>query len=81
VVFEDLSEGGGGGSFLGVDDLTFHLPVLAGDTLTARSTVVAKRESGKRPEFGIVTWHTEGFRADGECVIDYKRSNLVVRRR
>ena len=35
---EDLSEVGG--PFLGIDDLTFHLPVHPGDTLTARSTVV-----------------------------------------
>jgi acyl dehydratase len=75
---EDLSEAGG--PFLGVDELTFHRPVYPGDTLTARSTVVSARESGSRPGFGIVTWHTEGFNQRGEFVIDYKRSNLARKR-
>jgi acyl dehydratase len=76
---EDLSEGGG--PFLGVNDLSFERPVYAGDTVTARSTVVETRESKSRPAFGIVTWHTEGFNQRGERVIDYKRSNLVAKKR
>ena len=76
---EDLSEAGG--PFLGIDELTFHAPVYAGDTLEASSTVVAARESDSRPEFGIVTWHTEGRKQRGELVVDYKRSNLVGKRR
>ena len=76
---EDLSEAGG--PFLGIDELTFHAPVYAGDTLEASSTVVAARESDSRPEFGIVTWHTEGRNQRGELVVDYKRSNLVGKRR
>jgi itaconyl-CoA hydratase len=76
---EDLSEAGG--PFLGVDGLTFHRPVYPGDTLTARSTVVEARESGSRPGFGIVTWHTEGRNQRGELVVDYRRSNLVARAR
>jgi acyl dehydratase len=76
---EDLSEGGG--PFLGVNELTFHRPVYPGDTVGARSTVVASRESGSRPLFGIVTWHTEAFNQRGERVIDYKRTNLIAKRR
>lgn len=72
---EDLSERGG--LFLGVDDLAFHAIVYPGDTLTARSTVVSKRESESRPGQGIVTWHTEGFNQRDERVIDFKRSNLI----
>ena len=75
---EDLSEGGG--PFLGVDRLTFHRPVHPGDTLTARSTVVAMRDSQSRPRFGIVTWHTEAHNQNGERVLDYQRSNLVAKR-
>ena len=44
---EDLSEAGG--LFLGVDDLTYGVPVYPGDTLTARSTVRDMRESASRP--------------------------------
>ena len=76
---EDLSEAGG--LFLGVDDLTFHSPVYTGDTLTARSEVADMRESESRPESGIVTWLTEGFNQRGERIIDFKRTNLVVKRK
>jgi len=75
---EDLSEAGG--PFLGIDDVVFHRPVYAGDTLTARSTVVGMRESEKRPRFGIVTWRTEGENQKGETVVSYERTNLVAKR-
>jgi len=74
---EDLSERGG--AFLGVEELTFHKPVYPEDTLTARSTVVSLRESRSDERHGIATWHTEGFNQDGERVVDFKRSNLVIR--
>jgi itaconyl-CoA hydratase len=76
---EDLSEAGG--LFLGVDDLTFATASYPGDTLTAESTVLEKRESDSRPESGIVTWHTRGFNQRGEQVIDFKRTNFVAKRR
>ena len=76
---EDLSEAGG--PFLGVDAVEFHSPVYPGDTLTARSTVVSKRESEKRPHFGIVTWRTEGRNQDDQVVVSYRRTNLVAKRR
>jgi acyl dehydratase len=75
---EDLSEAGG--LFLGVEALTFHRPVYPMDTLTARSTVVDKRESDSRPGFGIVTWHTEAFNQREELVVDFRRSNFVIKR-
>ena len=75
---EDLSERGG--AFLGMENLTFVQPVYPGDTLTARSTVAATRESRSDPDYGIVTWHTEGFNQRGERVVDFHRSNLVIRR-
>jgi acyl dehydratase len=75
---EDLSEAGG--PFLGVDEVDFHLPVYPGDTLTGRSVVVTKRESEKRPHFGIVTWRTEGRNQKGQVVVSYRRTNLVAKR-
>ena len=79
LTVEDLSEGGG--PFLGVDECTFHKSVYVGDTLTARSTVIGARESKGNKGFGIVTWHTEGFDQHGDRVIDFKRTNLVRRRK
>ena len=76
---EDLSEAGG--PFLGVDEVEFHCPVYPGDTLTARSTVVSKRESETRPHFGIVTWRTEGRNQKDQVVVSYRRTNLVSKRR
>lgn len=75
---EDLSEAGG--AFLGVDELVFHDTVRVGDTLTARSTVVGRRESASRPSQGIVTWHTEGRTQDDRLVVDFRRTNLIARR-
>jgi itaconyl-CoA hydratase len=75
---EDLSEGGG--AFLGVEALIFHRPVYPGETLTARSVVVDRRESSRNPGMGIVTWHTEGFNQQGERVIDFRRTNLINKR-
>lgn len=75
---EDLSEAGG--LFLGVDELRFRRPVYPGDTLVARSTVLEKRDSESRPQYGLVTWRTEGFTDDGELVVDFRRTNLVIRR-
>jgi acyl dehydratase len=76
---EDLSEAGG--PFLGVDALTFHRAVYAGDTLSARSTVVEARASASRPGSGIVTWHTSATNQRQELVLDYMRTNLVARAR
>lgn len=75
LTVEDLSEGGG--PFLGVDELAYGETVYPGDTLFARSEVVAKRLASNRPGFGIVTWHTVGSNQHDRQVITYKRSNLV----
>lgn len=76
---EDLSETGG--PFLGMEEVRFHQPVYPGDTLTAGSRVLEARESTSRPSTGIVTWHTEARNQRGELVLDYRRTNLVAKRR
>ncbi|MFC3612761.1 MaoC family dehydratase [Lutimaribacter marinistellae] len=75
---EDLSEIGG--PFLGVDELTYHRPVIVGETVYARSEVVDTRETAKRPDFGIVTWRTTGLDEAGAPVIEFKRANFVRKR-
>ncbi len=78
LTVEDLSESGG--AFLGVEELSFHVPAYPGDTLTARSTVVDRRESSTHKHMGIATWHTEGFNQHGVRVIDFKRTNMIAKR-
>ena len=78
MTVEDLSEGGG--PFLGVDNCQFVKPVYVGDTLTARSTVMGRRESKGNAGMGIVTWHTVGCDQRGDVVIEFDRTNLVRRR-
>jgi len=75
---EDLSEAGG--PFLGVNQVRFAAPVYPGDTISARSQVVGIRESGSRPDFGIVTWRTEVHNQRDELVLEYQRTNLVAKR-
>ncbi|HVL07990.1 MAG TPA: MaoC family dehydratase [Burkholderiaceae bacterium] len=75
---EDCSEAGG--PFLGVYDLVYHRTAYPGVTLIASSTTVEKRVSGSNPEFGIVTWQTEGRDETGELLVSFRRSNLVRRR-
>lgn len=78
LTVEDLSEAGG--PFLGLENVELHEDVYPGDTLYARSEVLAARESESHPEYGIVTWHCEGYNQDDELVIEYERTNLVEKR-
>jgi acyl dehydratase len=75
---EDCSEIGG--PFVSLSKLTFHMPVYPGDTLTSASTTVACRVAQKKPENGIVTWHTQGFNQRDELIVDFERANIVKRR-
>lgn len=65
---------------LGWDKVRLSAPVYIGDTLYAKSTVLAIRSSMSRPGQGIATIETEGFKADGTVVLSYQRSFLVPRR-
>ncbi len=73
----DLSQNG---INLGWDEVRLPAPVYEGDTIRARSTVLAARQSQSRPGMGIVTARTEGFNQRGEVVLVLRRSILVYRR-
>ena len=49
---EDLSESGG--PFLGISDCQFIRPLYAGDTVSARSTVLSARRSKSRLNVGAL---------------------------
>jgi itaconyl-CoA hydratase len=79
ISVEDLSEGGG--PFLGVGGLEYGIPVYAGDTLHASSTVRSARLSAKHEHYAIVSWTTRGLNQSGDQVVIFNRTNLVRRRR
>lgn len=65
---------------LGWDRARLREPVFVGDTLYAKSLILAKRPSKSRPGQGIVTVETTGFKSTGENVLVFERSFLVAMR-
>jgi len=65
---------------LGLDDLRLTAPVYAGDTLWSESIVLSKRESGSRPQAGIVTIRTRTINQDGVEVLTFERTFYVYKR-
>ncbi|MGH3445989.1 MAG: MaoC family dehydratase [Nocardioidaceae bacterium] len=65
---------------LGWDRVRLPNPVFEGDTLYSESEVLSVRESGSRPEAGVVRVRTIGFNQDGVIVITFERTLLVYRR-
>lgn len=64
---------------LGWTDIKLTHPLFAGDTLTAESEVLEKRESKSRPGAGLVTVATRGFNQDGVEVCSFVRTVLVAK--
>ena len=65
---------------LGMTDVAFPHPVFHGDTISARTTVEALRESRSRPENGLVTLLHEAFNQDGTRVATCRRTALMRKR-
>lgn len=65
----------------GFRDLRWLKPVYPGDTLSFRTTVVDKRPSASRPEWGLVTSHNTGHNQHGELVYEFQGAGFVERRR
>ena len=65
---------------LGYDALKFPNPVFAGDTLRSETECIAVRESGSRPNAGIVTWAHRSFNQRGELVCECTRTALLQKR-
>ncbi|WP_242446050.1 MaoC family dehydratase [Sphingopyxis lindanitolerans] len=65
---------------LGWKEIRLLKPVFAGDTIYSETEVLEKRESGKRPEQGIVTIKTIGKNQHGEVVCDFVRVMLIWKR-
>jgi itaconyl-CoA hydratase len=61
---------------LGWTDIRLTAPVFAGDTLSGESEVLSKRESKSRPNAGLVTIKSRGFKQDGTMAIEFERTML-----
>jgi len=57
-----------------------HAPVFIGDTIGARSEVIALQPSRRKPDRGIVTFHTEGYNQHNVIVITLQRKVLLPMR-
>ncbi|HEY4769054.1 MAG TPA: MaoC family dehydratase [Myxococcales bacterium] len=78
MTVEDLSEQAI--AHLGYWNMTFPRWVYPGDTLISKSEVLDKRESGSKPDRGIVHVRTTGLNQRGEEVCVYERRILVKKR-
>jgi acyl dehydratase len=65
---------------LGWKEIKLTYPLFAGDTLSAESEVLDKRESKSRPNAGIVGVRTRGFNQDGKLVCEFDRMMLIAKR-
>lgn len=61
------------------DEVRLPAPVFEGDTLYSQSEILEKRESKSRPNAGIVTVKTTGYKQDGTIVITFKRTLMVYK--
>ena len=64
----------------GVDQLKWKRPVLAGDTLNGRVTVLGKRTSKSRPQLGFVSMRAELFNQRGEAVFELENTGMFLSR-
>jgi acyl dehydratase len=65
---------------LGFEEIAFPAPVFHGDSIHARTEVVAARPSSSRPTQGIVTFEHRAYNQDDELVARCRRSALMKRR-
>lgn len=62
---------------LGMSDVRFRKPVFHGDTIHARTTVVATRRSKSRSDAGIIEFEHVGLNQRGEQVAICRRAALM----
>jgi acyl dehydratase len=62
---------------LGMSKVEFPKPVFHGDTIRARTTVLAKRASRSRPDAGIVEFEHQATNQRGELVASCRRSAFM----
>jgi acyl dehydratase len=66
---------------LGFEKVEFPKPVFIGDTITAQTEVIEKRDSKSRPEWGIVLFEHRGVNQRGEIVAICRRAAMMLKKR
>ncbi|RJP76708.1 MAG: MaoC family dehydratase [Candidatus Zixiibacteriota bacterium] len=61
------------------ESVVHHAPVFHGDTIGARSRVLAVTPSASKPDRGVVTVETEAYNQRGETVLTLRRKILIPR--
>jgi acyl dehydratase len=62
---------------LEVESLRHVAPTFHGDTIYGETTVLDKRESESKPDRGVVTVETRGYKQDGTMVCVFRRRVMV----
>jgi len=66
---------------LGFEKVEFPKPVFIGDTITAETRGLEKRDSKSRPEWGIVVFEHRGVNQRGEVVALCRRAAMMLKKR
>ena len=64
----------------GVDEVRWLKPVRPGDRLSVRLTILDVRRSATKPNRGIIRSLVETFNQNGEIVMNWKGTNIVMSR-
>jgi acyl dehydratase len=66
---------------LGFDKVVQPNPVFHGDTITAESEILDKRESSSKPDRGVVRIKQIGRKQDGSIVVELERTVMFLKRK
>jgi acyl dehydratase len=65
---------------LEVESLRHVAPTFHGDTIYGETTVLDMKESGSKPDRGVVTVETRGYKQDGTMVCVFRRRVMVPKK-
>ncbi len=65
---------------LEVESLRHVAPTFHGDTIYGETRVLDKKESGSKPDRGVVTVETRGYKQDGTMVCVFRRRVMVPKK-
>ena len=65
---------------LGMTETKFPHPLFENDTVHCTTEVLAKRESGSRPNAGIVEFHHRAYNQDNKLVAECRRQAFMLKR-